>query len=97
MTKKPTKTNRRFLEDGTKVRVSKRSGAIIPMPEVAKQRRKPRSNLIGPKDTTANDALAVTFHGYDDISPLVYKFPTVNGGKPLLTLTRERLGLTKDD
>jgi len=29
----PTKTSRRFLEDGTKVRVSKKTGSIIPKPD----------------------------------------------------------------
>lgn len=38
---KPTKVARRFLEDGTKVRVSKRTGHIIPKP--AYERIMPRS------------------------------------------------------
>lgn len=37
---KPTKISRKFLEDGTKVRVSKLSGHIIPKPVYS---RKPRS------------------------------------------------------
>jgi hypothetical protein len=43
LNRKPTKTNRRFLEDGTKVRVSKKTGQIIPKPDPLAD-RKPRSN-----------------------------------------------------
>ena len=73
------------------MRVSKRSGAILPVPEKAKERLKPRSNLVGPSDTKASDALEVTFSGYDDIAPLVYSYPGVNGGKPSLKLIQEEL------
>ncbi|CAM9415950.1 unnamed protein product [Ascophyllum nodosum] len=62
----PTRISRRFLEDGTKVRVSKRSGAIIPRPEILTVRRKPRSNLTGPKDTVKEDVEEVTFRGFDE-------------------------------
>ena len=39
----PTKVARRFLEDGTKVRVSKKTGQIIPKPDPLFD-RKMRSN-----------------------------------------------------
>ncbi|KAG0499888.1 hypothetical protein HPP92_004142 [Vanilla planifolia] len=45
VTGKPCKIGYRFMEDGTKVRVSRgqqASGAIIPRPEILKIRRKPR-------------------------------------------------------
>lgn len=51
-TGKPTRTAFRFLEDGTKVRVAKASGAIIPKP-AACFRKVPRSSLDFPPDTTA--------------------------------------------
>jgi hypothetical protein len=38
----PTKTTRRFLEDGTKIRVSKKTGHIIPKPDPLAD-RKPRT------------------------------------------------------
>ncbi|CAN0432646.1 unnamed protein product [Hapterophycus canaliculatus] len=62
----PTKVSYKFLEDGTRVRVSKRSGAVIPRPEILKVRRQPRSNLTGPKDTAKEDVEEVTFRGLDE-------------------------------
>lgn len=53
---KPTRIAMRFLEDGTKIRVSKKSGTIIPYPEVLKERRTPRATEDGPLDTPANVA-----------------------------------------
>jgi large subunit ribosomal protein L24 len=48
----PTKVTYSFLEDGTKVRISKRSGAIIPKPDF----KKPVRNLIASEDSdTMND------------------------------------------
>lgn len=40
----PTRIRYAFLEDGTKVRVAVRSGAVIPRPEILKQRRSPKPN-----------------------------------------------------
>jgi hypothetical protein len=43
--RKPCKTGYKYLEDGTKVRVSRgmyASGAVIPRPEILKERKKPR-------------------------------------------------------
>ncbi|CAM9192028.1 unnamed protein product [Discosporangium mesarthrocarpum] len=62
----PTKVSRRFLEDGTKVRVAKRSGAVIPRPAILEVRRTPRSNVIGPRDTLEEDVNEVTFRGLDE-------------------------------
>jgi hypothetical protein len=39
---KPTKISRRYLEDGTKVRISKATGQVIPKPDPLAN-RKPRS------------------------------------------------------
>ena len=45
---------------GTKVRVSKNTGTIIPKPDPMAN-RKPRSSMIGPKDTLPEDVFAVTY------------------------------------
>lgn len=57
----PTRVAYRFLEDGTKVRVSVKSGAVIPRPEILRQRRKPRPEKDGPKDTAPDVAVERTF------------------------------------
>ena len=64
----PTKVWRRFLDDGTKVRVSKASGAIIPKPEYSRDR--PRNLLVGPKDTAPDDVLEVTYETTKDFDSL---------------------------
>jgi large subunit ribosomal protein L24 len=67
---KPTRVARRFLEDGSKVRVSKRTGHIIPKP--AYERLIPRSILTGPKDTIEADVFEVTYENYDKLCTRVY-------------------------
>ena len=67
----PTKVSRRFLEDGTKVRVSKKSGHIIPKPLLA-DRRRPRSTVVGAKDTLPVDVFEVTFEDYAKYLPKIY-------------------------
>ncbi|CAM9551451.1 unnamed protein product [Phaeothamnion confervicola] len=64
-TNEPTRVARRFLDDGTKVRVSKRSGAVIPRPAVLMERRNPRRVLAGSKDTPQDAVSEVTFRGLD--------------------------------
>ena len=71
-TGKPTKVARRFLEDGSKVRVSKASGHIIAKPDPLAN-RKPRSVVVGPKDTSAADAHAITFTDYESFLPFIYQ------------------------
>ena len=67
----PTKISRRFLEDGTKVRVSKKTGQIIPKPNPLAN-RKIRSALAGPKDTAPGDVFEVTFTDYEKYLPFIY-------------------------
>mmetsp|Transcript_23093 Transcript_23093/g.47175 ORF Transcript_23093/g.47175 Transcript_23093/m.47175 type:complete len:197 (+) Transcript_23093:13-603(+) len=56
----PTRVKMAFLQDGTKVRIAKKSGAIIPKPEILRQRRLPHP-IGGPaKDTAPDVALAKT-------------------------------------
>eukprot|EP00614_Pseudopedinella_elastica_P033816 CAMPEP_0172628914 /NCGR_PEP_ID=MMETSP1068-20121228/164590_1 /TAXON_ID=35684 /ORGANISM="Pseudopedinella elastica, Strain CCMP716" /LENGTH=172 /DNA_ID=CAMNT_0013439291 /DNA_START=270 /DNA_END=788 /DNA_ORIENTATION=+ len=55
----PTRVGSGFLEDGTKVRISKRTGAIIPKPEF--KRPRPKNLVAGPRDTPAEEVLEVTY------------------------------------
>lgn len=66
VTQKPTRISRKKLEDGTVVRVSKRSGAIIPKKEYVPPFAP--SQVITESDTTEEDAWEVTweYHDYDD-------------------------------
>lgn len=60
--RKPTTVDWRFTEEGEKVRVSSRTGRIIPKPPF--QRRDgivPEQWKEGPKDTTTEDALMKTY------------------------------------
>lgn len=64
----PTRVARKILEDGTKVRVAKKSGAIIPRPEILSQRRRPKSATITSSDTSDIDAVwRVTYVPKPDI------------------------------
>lgn len=75
-TNKPTRIRYAFLEDGTKVRVSTRSGAIIPRSEILAVRRNPR-----PKDTpmctAPTVALERTFKDEDDLYASLQGFESV--------------------
>lgn len=58
----PTKVTYSYLEDGTKVRISKRSGAIIPKPDVWKKEK--MTNLIASEDSDTmkdDDVWGVTY------------------------------------
>ena len=62
VTKAPVRVAWRYLEDGSKVRVTrgaKASGAVLPRPEILAQRRVPVP-LAGAKDTATAAATAVT-------------------------------------
>ncbi|WCJ31888.1 50S ribosomal protein L24 [Euphorbia peplus] len=64
ITGKPTKVGVRYLEDGTKVRVSRgqgASGSIIPRPDILKIRTTPRPTAAGPKDTPMDLVLERTY------------------------------------
>lgn len=54
VTNAPVKVTWRYMEDGSKVRISRgrlASGSVVPRPDVLKVRRKPRPAEAGPKDT----------------------------------------------
>lgn len=64
VTGQPCKVGIRYLEDGTKVRVSRgigASGSIIPRPEILKIRTTPRPSVAGPKDTPLEDVMERTY------------------------------------
>lgn len=64
VTGKPCKVGIRYLEDGSKVRVSRgqgASGSIIPRPEMLKMRITPRPTIVGPKDTRMDLVLEKTY------------------------------------
>ncbi|KAL7557721.1 hypothetical protein ACA910_018514 [Epithemia clementina (nom. ined.)] len=57
----PTRIVRKVLEDGTKVRIAKKSGSIIPKPELSKiYVRKLRTNITD-KCTSEDDAWEMTY------------------------------------
>lgn len=63
VTNAPVKTSWRYLEDGSKVRITRgklASQSIVPRPEVLKQRRKPLPVEHGPKDTDVQARQEVT-------------------------------------
>ncbi|CAM6129860.1 unnamed protein product [Calypogeia fissa] len=64
VTNAPCRVIFRYLEDGTKIRVTTggtSSNSIIPHPEILKERRTPRPITGGPKDTAKEDVLERTF------------------------------------
>lgn len=66
VTNLPTRINFTFLDDGTKVRVAKKSGAVIPRPDVLKYRKRPVSSVITDSDTTEDLVWEIT---YEDFKP----------------------------
>jgi|TARA_B110000977_G_scaffold129249_1_gene164837 large subunit ribosomal protein L24 len=64
VTGSPVRVGMRFLDDGTKVRVTRgrlASGAIVPKPDIAMQRRRPRNTKVGSRDTSWQDTLQNTY------------------------------------
>ena len=64
---KPTKIKYGFLEDGTKVRVSIKSGAIIPKPDRSEMKyiNRTKSKEMGDFDTDPKDVIEKTYTGED--------------------------------
>ncbi|PRQ55912.1 putative ribosomal protein L24 [Rosa chinensis] len=64
VTGRPCKVGVKYLEDGTKVRAVRgtgASGSIIPRPEILKIRATPRPTVAGSKDTPMNLVLEKTY------------------------------------
>jgi hypothetical protein len=74
----PTRIKWGFLEDGTKVRISSKSGAIIPKPDALKERRHPRP-LAGPRDTAPDVVAAKTVSEQDDTLHTALRSLTILG------------------
>ena len=61
VTGKPTCITKRILEDGSKVRVAKKSGAIIPRPEILMLRKWAVSSIVTESDTLDEDVWEITY------------------------------------
>jgi large subunit ribosomal protein L24 len=61
ITNLPTRIFRKILEDGTKVRVSKKSGAIIPRPAILYIRKRPVNPITTTSCTSEEDAWAISY------------------------------------
>jgi len=57
----PTRIFKKILPSGEKVRVSKKSGAIIPKPDILTMRRKPISSVVTESCTSEEDAWETTY------------------------------------
>ena len=75
----PTRVNRKFLEDGTKVRIAKRSGAIIPRPDILTIRRTPISSDV--TESCTADEKAVWEITYEGNHPYPPNWPTPSDDK----------------
>lgn len=66
-TNKATRITYGFLEDGTKVRVAKKSGQIIPKPDRSELKfiNRTKNKEIGDNDTKPEDVLEKTYKGED--------------------------------
>jgi large subunit ribosomal protein L24 len=63
--RKPTRVAIRFTDEGEKVRVSKKTGTIIPKPEILKERHNPRRTETGVFDTAPEDVLERTVEDWE--------------------------------
>lgn len=61
VTSKPTRIMKKILEDGTKVRVSVKSGAVIPRPDILTFRKRPVSAIVTESDTLEDDVWQMTY------------------------------------
>ena len=66
-TDEPTTVRLGYLEDGTKVRVSKKTGTIIPLPRLREKAIEEfrRNYKPGPLDTLPDKVMEVTYKGED--------------------------------
>lgn len=60
----PTRVNKKILDTGEKVRISKKSGAIIPRPEILTFRRRPVNSVVTESCTSEDDAWAISYKNY---------------------------------
>lgn len=64
VTGKPTRIRRKILETGEKVRVSIKSGAIIPRPDILTMRKRPVNAVVTASCTSEDDAWEITYDSY---------------------------------
>jgi large subunit ribosomal protein L24 len=69
VTNLPTRISYSFLEDGTKVRIAKKSGAVIPKPDILRFRTNPVRSHVTDSDTIAEDVWAITLEDFVPPSP----------------------------
>lgn len=60
----PTRIIRKYLQTGEKVRIAKRSGAIIPRPEILTFRKRPVNSIVTESDTAEKDAWETSYSEY---------------------------------
>lgn len=65
----PTRVFRKILDSGEKVRIAKKSGAIIPRPEILRMRRRPINSQVTESCTAEEDAWEISYAGYEVPSP----------------------------
>ena len=61
VTGQPTRVTRQYLDDGSKVRVAKKSGAVIPRPDILTFRKRPVNNIVTESDTLEEAVWQVTY------------------------------------
>ncbi|KAM3140304.1 hypothetical protein pb186bvf_007660 [Paramecium bursaria] len=66
-TGKASKIQRGFLEDGSPVRVTKKTGSVVPKPidPAFKYAHRHKNKVDGVKDTAASDVVKITYQGED--------------------------------
>jgi large subunit ribosomal protein L24 len=67
VTNKPTRVIRKILPDGTKARISKSSGAVIPRPDVLAYRKRVRTAIASDSCTAEDDVWEVTYQLKDKL------------------------------
>jgi large subunit ribosomal protein L24 len=69
VTNKPTRTRKKVLETGEKVRIATKSGAIIPRPDILTMRKRPINSIVT-ESCTAEDAVwDITYTEYVPPTP----------------------------
>jgi len=69
----PTRITKSYLSDGTKVRIAKKSGAIIPRPEILTKRNRPlRANVTDSDMKSDEDVWKVTYNVDSTIEEEMY-------------------------
>ena len=60
----PTRIIKIYLDSGEKVRIAKKSGAIIPRPEILNFRRRPVNSVVTESCTSEDDAWELSYNDY---------------------------------